>query len=393
MAKRKQKFSSGLTVFLCIVTLVAGCVIGYLGAGAFHAATFKSDEAPKTLVQGEMQIHFLELGNKYTGDCTYIKIGDTDILIDAGSKISSIGTISDYIDDYVGEDKKLEYVIVTHAHQDHYAGFTQLDGSLFDLYEVGTIIDFALSNQEDKGKKNMYGCYLLERADEIAAGAKHYTAAECIEQNMAVFDLGSGATMTILDSYYYYEENILVFDDNGDPVIDEETGEQKRKDVSENDYSVCTLFTYGEYNYLFTGDLEEDGEEKLVQMNTLPEVDLYKAGHHGSKTSSSDALLSVIKPDIVCVCCCAGSSEYTDTNANQFPTQQFIDRVAPYTDKVYVTTLCVDYKAGTFRSMNGNITVLTDKNGLSVICGSGDSRVLKEWEWFKQNRTCPEAWR
>ncbi len=374
MARRRQKFSMGLTVLLCLVMLAVGCVVGYLGAGIYGAttSTLESDKVPKPsapLVQDALQIHFLELGNKYTGDCTYIKIGDVDILIDAGSKTSSIETISDYIDDYIGEDKKLEYVIVTHAHQDHYAGFTQLDGSLFDLYEVGTIIDFALSNQEDKGKSNMYGRYLMERNDEIAAGAKHYTAAECIEQNMAVFDLGSGATMTILNSYYYYN-----------------------KASSENDYSVCTLFTYGEYNYLFTGDLEADGEEQLVKLNTLPQVDLYKAGHHGSKTSSTEALLSVIRPKIMCVCCCAGSSEYTSVNENQFPTQQVIDRIAPYTDKIYVTTLCVDYKAGTFQSMNGNITVTTDANGLTVTC-SGDDRILKEWEWFKQNRTCPEAWR
>ena len=206
MAKRKKKFSKALTIFLCITTLIAGCVIGYLGMAGYHAATFKSDVIPKTLVQGEMQIHFLELGNKYTGDCTYIKIGDVDILIDAGSKASSITTIADYIDDYIGEDKKLEYVIVTHAHQDHYAGFTQLDGSLFDLFEVGTIIDFAKTKQQDKGTSNLYGRYLLERQAEIDAGAKHYTAAECIEKDMAVFDLGSGATMTVLDSYYYYNE-------------------------------------------------------------------------------------------------------------------------------------------------------------------------------------------
>ena len=31
-------------------------------------------------------VHFLELGNKYTGDCTYIKYGNVDILIDCGSR-------------------------------------------------------------------------------------------------------------------------------------------------------------------------------------------------------------------------------------------------------------------------------------------------------------------
>ena len=366
---RKKKFSLALTVFLALLCLVLGCVMGYLGAAMYSAAGFHSDEAPKTVVQGELQIHFLELGNKYTGDCTYIKAGENDILIDAGSKPASIDTISAYINQYV-TDGKLEYVIVTHAHQDHYAGFTQLDGSLFDLYEVGTIIDFAKTNQQDKGTSNMYGRYLLELADEVKAGATHLTALECIQQNKDVFDLGNGITMTILDSLFY---------------------EQKAE--SENDYSVCTLFTYGDYNYLFTGDLEEDGEEELVKRNQLPKVNLYKAGHHGSKTSSSEALLSVIQPEIVCVCCCAGSSEYTDTDANQFPTQPFIDRIAPYTDKVYVTTLCLDYDAGTFQSMNGNIAVVTDKNGIQVVCGSGDSRVLKEWEWFREHRTCPDAWK
>jgi hypothetical protein len=94
---------------------------------------------------------------------------------------------------------------------------------------------------------------------------------------------------------------------------------------------------------------------------------------------------------VVCVCCCAGSDEYTKTNENQFPTQQFIDRVAPYTDKIYVTTIATDNEKGLFTSMNGNITVLTDKNGLRVVC-SNDQRILKEWDWFKQNRTCPAAW-
>lgn len=367
MARRKVKFSAPLTVFLCILALLLGLLLGVLGAAAYDALNFKSDEVPPALVTGEFQVHFPELGNKYTGDCTYIKAGDVDILIDAGSRASSVAAIAEYIDRYV-TDGKLEYVIVTHAHQDHYAGFAVTEGSIFDLYECEVIIDFAKTNQEKTGT-NMYSRYLAERDAEVAAGATHYTAAECIESGNAVFTLGNGATMTVLDSYYYYNEA-----------------------ESENDYSVCTLFTYGDYRYLFTGDLEKEGEEHLVLMNELPEVTLYKAGHHGSKTSSSEALLEVIKPQTVCVCCCCGSPEYTKTDANQFPTQAFIDRIALYTDKVYVTTMCVDYEAGKFTSMNGNITVVSDKNGVGVIC-SNDNRVLKEWEWFSTNRVCPEEWK
>ena len=224
---RKKKFSKGLTLFLAIILLVVGCVVGYLGAAMYEAAKFKSDEVPATLVQGELQIHFLELGNKYTGDCTYIKAGETDILIDAGSKTDSIATISAYIDQYV-TDKKLEYVIVTHAHQDHYAGFAVSENSLFDLYECEVIIDFSQITST-KSDQKMYKNYVRERDAEIAAGATHYTAKECIEQGKDKFDLGSGVELEILDSYYYY--NVA---------------------ETENDHSVCTMINQGDRHFLFT---------------------------------------------------------------------------------------------------------------------------------------------
>lgn len=367
MTRRQKRFSAGLTILLAITCLVLGLCIGVIVYGIRDARQYQSDKLP---VSGELQIHFLELGNKYTGDCTYIKAGDVDILIDAGSRSSSIPVIAEYLNQYV-DDGKLEYVIVTHAHEDHYAGFSVLEGSLFDLFECGTIIDFALTNQEDKGTANMYGRYLLEREEEVRRGAVHYTAAECIEdpENKNNFDLGNGIILQILDSRFYTETT----DD-------------------ENDYSVCTLLTYGDHNYLFTGDLEAAGEAALVERNELPQVDLYKAGHHGSKTSSSAALLDAIRPEIVCVCCCCGSPEYTKDVVNQFPTQAFIDRVAEYTDRVYVTTRCVDYENNQFESMNGNIIVMTDKGGVKVFC-SNDNRILREWAWFAEWRTCPEKWK
>lgn len=364
MAKRKKKFSKGLTVFLAILCFLMGCAGGFYGYFKYTIPTDTDVYISKDLV-----INFLELGNKYTGDCTYIRAGDNDILIDAGSKTSSIPTIDAFLKDNV-KDGTLEYVIVTHAHEDHYAGFATDENtdSIFDLYDCEVIIDFS---QIESGRetKKMYKNYVRERDAEVEAGAVHYTAKECIEQGKSRFDLGAGVELQILDSYFYY--NVA---------------------ETENDHSVCCMINQGNRSFLFTGDLEKEGEEKLVEMNELPKVTLYKAGHHGSKTSSHNVLLDVIQPEYVCVCCCAGSSEYTKKPENQFPTQEFIDRIAPYTDKVYVTTLCVDYEGDKFKSMNGNIRVTSGSNGVKVR-GSENNTLLKDTEWFKSNRICPDAWK
>ena len=332
---------------------------------SFHSNVNLSDAA--------VSFHFLELGNKYTGDCTYIKTDTCDILIDCGSKSNSIPVVKNYLDQFV-TDGILEYVIITHAHQDHYAGFatTEKVDSIFDLYECKNIITFSKTNQKDTA--TMYKNYKRELNDEIAAGANHYTAADCINGTNGAsqdYTVGTNVNMRILDSYYYYNTS-----------------------STENDYSVCTLFTYASEsgttrNALLTGDLEEDGEKRLTELNDLPEVDLYKAGHHGSKTSSTEKLLSVIKPKTVCVCCCAGSPEYTKTASNQFPTQKFINNVSKYTDDVYVTTLCVDYDKNEFTSFNGNIAYLISKLGdTNVICSNNNIK-LKDSEWFKANRNLP----
>ena len=314
-----------------------------------------------------MDINFLELGNKYTGDSTFIKAGDIDILIDAGSRQNSATTIANFIDGYC-TDGVLEYVIATHAHQDHIAGFvgSNSDQGIFKRYKIDTLIDFSLTNATSA----IYNNYVSLRDEKIASGdiAHHYTANECIQGTNGakkVYELGEGMAMEILDQKFYRE-----------------------KTSDENDYSVCTLFSQGENYYLFTGDLEKDGEASLVASNSLPEVKLFKGGHHGSYTANTDALLSVIKPKTVCICCCAGSDEYTKTPENMFPAQVAVDRIAKYTDQIYVTTVVANDSKG-YKSLNGNINFHCAKGKEYTVTGSNNSIILKDSEWFKANRTWP----
>ena len=329
-----------------------------------------------SFTNGELSIHFLELGNQYTGDSIYIKSGETDILIDAGSRYNSIPSLTAYLDQYI-EDGKIEYVIATHSDQDHIAGLVGNNTyeGLLRYYDIDMIIDFPLTNKTGSKQTQVLGNYYALREELVSQGTTHYTALECYNQiNGAsrTYEISQGVEMEILYNYYY-----------------------ENTSSDENNYSVCLMINQGANHYLFTGDLEEDGEEYLVDYynninNPLPKCVLFKAGHHGSPTSSTTKLLDVIQPQYVVVCCCAGSDEYTDNVLNQFPSQDFIDRVAIYTDKVYVTTM-MDEGNNTFKPMNGNIVFNVNKNSIEVFCSNSD-KILKEWDWFKRYRNCPSAW-
>lgn len=361
-AKKVAKKHPVLTFFL--VLIFALCVVG----GYYVYVKFiKPIPAPIT---GELSFHFMMLGNDHSGDCTYIKAGDNDILIDAGSEENSVDDIKNYVDNYC-TDGVLEYVIATHADADHIAGFAgskNENNSIFDYYECEVIIDFPITEKDTA----TYERYVAKRDAEVAQGAKHYTALECYNESKdgakKEYALTESVSMKILYNYYY--EN----------------------DASkENNYSVCLLFTHGDRNFLFTGDLESKGEEYLVEYNNLPEVDLYKAGHHGSNTSSTTTLLEVIKPKMVVIPCCANESGEGDTYG--FPHQEVINRISAFTDKVYaVATSDAEFVgAEELVGINGNIVVTSNETEVTVDC-SVSNLILKETAWFKARRETPLAW-
>lgn len=370
--RKNKKIVALISAVFCTVMYLAGVISAF---SVYAVTTIQSDKL--VFASSDLQIHFLELGNVNAGDCIYIKAGENDILVDAGSNSSSLPTIKKYITEFVGEDDTIEYAIVTHAHKDHYACYA-MENSLFEYFHFKTLIDFA----QHKNTGNMYNKYVNNIEKEIQTdGMVHYSALDCVEETngaQKVYELGEGITLEILDSKYYHE-----------------------KSDDENNNSVCFIIKQGDNNYLFTGDLEAEGEEELVKRNELPHCVLYKAGHHGSKTSSSDELLRVITPDYVVVTCVAGSVEYTDNLDNTFPTQAFIDRVSKYTDYVYVTSLATiklkegstdDYDNVSFGSMNGNIVVYSKSQEVKFEFSNNDT-LLKDTQWFKEYRRCPSNWK
>ncbi|MDR1997633.1 MAG: DNA internalization-related competence protein ComEC/Rec2 [Candidatus Margulisbacteria bacterium] len=88
---------------------------------------------------------------------------------------------------------------------------------------------------------------------------------------------------------------------------------------NENNNSVLALLAEGGFRALFTGDAEAAAEG--FYLDILPEVDVLKAGHHGSKTSSTAEFLAALRPDNAVISAGAG-------NRYRHPSPEALDRLS-----------------------------------------------------------------
>ncbi len=250
-------------------------------------------------------VHFIDVGQ---GDATLIDNGQTEILIDAGNNKDGKKVV-DYIKPYV--DGKLDYVVATHPDADHIGG---LDDVL-KAYDVGRIID--------SGDKKSSATY------------REYYEAAMAEK---------GCQFT-----YDEDETIPLADGVNFRVI--ETGDNYK---DSNDNSVVTMLVYKDVSVLFTGDMESQAEK--ASLSKFSDVDVLKAGHHGSKTSSSAAFLSVVKPEYVVVS--SGKN-----NKYGHPSAAALQRFFNCGAKVYGT-----YKSGNVVMMtNGTVYDFNTSKTLSML--------------------------
>lgn len=108
-------------------------------------------------------------------------------------------------------------------------------------------------------------------------------------------------------------DQLSIFDGSAEVLYPVEVG-----DGSNNDSLVLYGRFYG-WSFLFTGDLEEEGEKTLLARYPQLRVDVLKAGHHGSKGSSHPAFLKQIQAKIALIS--AG-----EKNRYQHPHQETLER-------------------------------------------------------------------
>jgi len=96
-----------------------------------------------------------------------------------------------------------------------------------------------------------------------------------------------------------------------------------------HDSMVVAEFSYKNKKVLFAGDMEKNIEEYLIKKGEISDVDILKVGHQGSKTSSSQKLLNIAKPEYSVV--------PVGKNSYGHPNQDVLSRLASIGSQIFRT--------------------------------------------------------
>ena len=209
-------------------------------------------------IASDVEVHFIDVGQ---GDATLVKADDKYMLIDAGD--NSKGTA---VQSYLKKQgvKKLDYLILTHTDADHIGGADVV----ITKFDVDTLFigDYKKDNKTYE-----------EVMDAIEYKRLKYSTPLVGNE----YKLGN-AIFTIVAPNTTYD----------DP----------------NNSSIALLLKNGENTFLFTGDCEEEAETDILANGIDIDCDVYKVGHHGSRTASGKDFLKAISPEYGIISCAEENS-------------------------------------------------------------------------------------
>lgn len=270
----------------------------------------------------QLQVSFLDIGQ---GDAMYIRAPNgNDMLID-GSRSNAL-LIKKLKNAMSAGDTSIDVVLETHPDADHIGGLPYV----IEHYSVGEFVEPGVAS----GSK-LYATLLTDVANKKVPHVLARTGMKIIldeEKNIA---------FTVLSPSNVYE------------------GEDT------NDASIVGILSYGNRKFMFTGDAGIPTEQEILaaqsdvnktiatETNTKNNsifknisVDVLKLGHHGSRTSSSEAFLEAVHPNTAIIS--AGCD-----NSYGHPHKEIVDRIAML--KIISVATC----------NSGTITFYTDGNVLS----------------------------
>jgi competence protein ComEC len=182
--------------------------------------------------------------------------------------------------------KKIDYVLLTHYHDDHSGGIPQLVAKV----PVGTFIDHGANiDTQPNGKTGkIYAAY-----QEVLATGKYK---HIVAQAGDVLPI-TGMKVTVISSDGKVIDHALP--GAGEPNQYCSVPETKPNDRSENSHSLGVLINFGKLKILDLGDLTWEKEMLFMcPNNRVGSVDILVVSHHGLNPSSSHALVNGVHPRV-----------------------------------------------------------------------------------------------
>lgn len=247
-----------------------------------------------------LKVYFLDVGQ---GDSILIETPNgTQTIIDAGANNKVINELSEVVPFF---DRTIDIIIPTHSDLDHIAGFPEIlrRFNIKNYYDSGFVDNDDLNTEIKLLVQNEKGI------------------------NVKKISLGDNI---ILDQEHNISLEILW------PPTNYETKENNHR-------SIVARLDYGKTSFLFTGDAGIEVEKVLLENSMIGnssaaeinnststnilDVDILKAGHHGSKTASSLEFLEKVSPELTIIS--AGKD-----NKFGHPNQEALDNINKVGSKI-----------------------------------------------------------
>ena len=212
-----------------------------------------SEVETHSLGNGVMKVHFLDVGQ---GLCIMAELDDQVLIYDGGDRDTS-----SFVVGYLKQQgiTQIDYMISSHYDSDHVSG---LIGCL-NAFDVKNVIG---SDYEHDSK--LYASFM-----------------ETVEQEG-------------LEVQYPEVGETFAF---GDAMITILAPEEIKRDSNAN--SVAIKLTYGESNFIFTGDADYSSERRMIESGIDLDVEVLSLGHHGSASSTSAIFLQNTTPEYAVISC------------------------------------------------------------------------------------------
>jgi competence protein ComEC len=279
-----------------------------------------------------LEVNFFDVGE---GDSIMIEIPkNIQVLIDGGPSKAVVENIAKEMPLF---DRKIEMVILTHPDKDHIAGLFEV----LKTFKVERVLMPEIIGEKEE--KELYVSFrdLIDKKKIESMFAK------------------TGQKISFLPAVAFLPAEVLTKTEaeagSNVPQMFVLWPSENFQSSETNDFSVVAKLSYGNIDFLFTGDAPEQVEYQLLAKNpALSQIEgfnlqseILKVAHHGSKYSTDEYFLKEVSPEVAVIS--VGENSYGH------PAEEVLDNLKKYDTIVYRT------------DQNGNIKVISDGKNYEVL--------------------------